>query len=591
MSEESENAEGSVQPGGPGPSAALPLAGAGLDDLLTELLQRVGDVRSDQRRLRLLLDAVVSIAGDLSLDSVLDRIVRTASELSGARYAALGVLDVGPERRLRAFVTHGLTPEEHAAIGELPRGRGLLGVIIDQPAPLRLHDLTSHAESYGFPAHHPKMSSFLGVPVRIRDKVFGNLYLTEKAGGGDFTAQDEAITVALAAAAGVVIENAQLYQEASRRQRWLEATAEVTARLLGPGPQEAALAVLADRGREISDADRAVVVLCSADGALLSPVLSGFPPTTDVMAAEGSVATLVGEVVASGEPWVASDLAKDYPEAADWLAEIGSPAVGAAMVLPLSSGTRIEGALALLWHPEVTGRVRDVEAELPARFAQQAALALQVARARVAQEQLSVFEDRDRIGRDLHDLVIQRLFAIGLTLQNTTRLIDAPEPARRVVKAVDDIDATIKDIRRSIFALSAPADSPDIRIAVGEVVDRAATALGVTPTLRFDGPVQTEVSPSVAPHLLAVLGEALSNVVRHANASQVRVLLEATDMVRLVIADDGAGIADTAVPSGLLNMRDRAEKLGGRFRTEAAEGGGTVVTWEVPRASGSTGTR
>ena len=187
-----------------------------LDDLLREVLERVQAVLDEQARLRLLLDAVVTMAADLSLDGVLSRIVAIASRLADAQYAALGVLDTSPGRRLRTFVHHGMDRRHGHRDRRPAHGLGLLGLLIDEPAPLRLHDIAEHPASYGFPPHHPPMSSFLGVPVRIRDKVFGNLYLTEKAGGGDFTDQDEAIVVALAAAAGVAIENAQLYEEAAR---------------------------------------------------------------------------------------------------------------------------------------------------------------------------------------------------------------------------------------------------------------------------------------------------------------------------------------------------------------------------------------
>ena len=218
----------------PSPSSVLPpLSGAGLDDLLRETLVRVDGVMQDQRRLRLLLDAVVGIAADLSLDSVLARIVQVASELADARYAALGVLGGGSEQPLRAFIHHGISEGERQLIGDLPSGHGLLGLIIDRPEPLRLHDIAEDPASYGFPEHHPEMRSFLGVPVRIGDRVFGNLYLTEKAGAGDFTEQDEAVVVALAAAAGVVIENALLYEEGARREQWLEATAEIAGSLVG----------------------------------------------------------------------------------------------------------------------------------------------------------------------------------------------------------------------------------------------------------------------------------------------------------------------------------------------------------------------
>src|SRR4051812_49414005 len=224
------------------------------DDLLREVLGRVQGVLDEQARLRLLLDAVVTMAADLTLDGVLSRIVSIASTLVDAQYAALGVLDLGPKRRLRTFVHHGMGSDVVAEIGDLPTGHGLLGLLIDDPRPIRLHDIAAHPASYGFPEHHPPMSSFLGVPVRIRDQVFGNLYLTEKP-GGDFTPEDEEIVVALAAAAGVAIENARLYEEAGRREEWLEATAEISGLLSGSGVVEDALQVVADRARQVSGAD------------------------------------------------------------------------------------------------------------------------------------------------------------------------------------------------------------------------------------------------------------------------------------------------------------------------------------------------
>jgi signal transduction histidine kinase len=566
-----------------GPSAGLaPLAGAGLDDLLRELLHRVDQVVVGQKRLRLLLDAVVSIAGDLSLDSVLDRIVAAASELADARYAALGVLGAGPGRRLQAFVTHGLTPAQREAIGDLPRGHGLLGIIIDRPEPLRLDDISQHVSSYGFPPHHPPMTSFLGVPIRIRDKVFGNLYLTEKAGGGGFTAEDEAIVVALAAAAGVVVENARLYAEAARRERWLAATAELTGMLLGSAPENQALQTVADRARDIAGADVATVVLRRSDDEVEMRILSGLPQTAAPDETLPSRASLAGQVVSTGDLLVVEDLGAGSP-ARDLLSLPGWPTLRSAIVLPLRTVDGVQGALTLAWTPEHTGRFYEVDVHLPQRFAEQAALALQVARTRVDSEKLAVFEDRDRIGRDLHDLVIQRLFAIGLSLENTARMAaEHPDITRRVAGAVDDIDATIKDIRRSIFALSAAEESTDIRRAVGDLVDRAARSLKMRPTLRFEGPVNSVVSPGVAPHVLAALGEALSNVVRHAEASDVHVTLRTGDGVTLVIEDDGRGIPVDAVPSGLRNIEERAVQLGGTCTVDSSVGAGTTITWHVP---------
>ncbi|MGZ6812390.1 MAG: GAF domain-containing protein [Nocardioidaceae bacterium] len=568
---------------GLGPSAALAsLAGAGLDDLLQELLRRVGQFTDEQRRLRLLLDGVVAIAADLSLDSVLRRIVETASQLVDAKYAALGVLGSGRERRLQAFVTHGISEQDHERIGDLPRGHGLLGLIIDRPEPLRLRDIAAHPDSFGFPAEHPEMHSFLGVPVRIREKVFGNLYLTEKAGGGDFTRRDEAIVVALAAAAGVVIENARLYEEAARRERWLEATAEITTRLLGPVSHLEALQTVADRAQEISGADLGCVVLRRSASELEVQIASGLAEKQVVGTRVPVDDSLAGLVVSTGEPVVVEDVHLDPRAAHDLVGPDVWPTFGPAVVVPLRTAEGVEGALTLAWTPEHAEQFHTVDVTLPQRFAEQAALALQVAQARTDRERLAVFEDRDRIGRDLHDLVIQRLFAIGLTLENTGRMVEKPEVAQRVAGAVDDIDATIKDIRTSIFTLTAPQESPDIRGALTEIVERAARSLKFTPTLRFVGPVGHAIDDGIAPHLLAVLAEALSNVVRHAGARNVDVVVEAADLVRLTVCDDGKGIPEDAVPNGLRNLRERAEQLGGSCVVESAEGKGTTVLWQVP---------
>jgi signal transduction histidine kinase len=557
------------------------LADAGFDDLVHEVLARMHGVLDAQARWRLLLDAVVTMAADLSLDRLLSRIVEIAGDLVDARYAALGVLGAGPGRRLRTFVTHGLSPAAVREIGDLPTGHGLLGLLIDQPETLRLHDIAAHPASYGFPANHPPMSSFLGVPVRIRDKVFGNLYLTEKAGGGDFTEQDEEIVVALAAAAGVAIENAQLAQEATRRERWLAATAEITGLLSGSTSGHDPLQVIADRAREVADADVAWMVTGPANDLGLR-VVSGESADAATMASLDLHHSLASGVVRTGVPVSVVDLARD-PRAANVPAMLGWPELGPAMVLPLRSQSGVEGALALAWTPDHIGRFHEVDPAMPASFAEQAALALQVVQGREDQQRLAVFEDRDRIGRDLHDLVIQRLFAIGLGLQSTSRLIHHEEAASRLDAAVDDLDATIKDIRRSIFALGSMGNTADIQVEATRLVDRAAGTLKFRPTLTFEGPVRTLVGPKIAPDVLAVLAEALSNASRHAEASAVMVHLSAGEQVTLTVSDDGRGLPEKLAESGLSNMRDRAERLGGGCEVSSEPGSGTTVCWSVPR--------
>ena len=568
------------------PSSALsPLGRARLDELLQELLARVKDILDTQERLRGLLDAVVVIASDLALERVLEQIVKAASQLVDARYVAVGVLGSGSDRRLQAFVTYGLTADERAKIGDLPRGKGLLGHIIDHPEPLRLADLHKHPESYGFPPNHPPMTSFLGVPIRIRDKVFGNLYLTEKAGGGNFTQDDEEIVIALAAAAGVVIENARLYEESARREAWLEAAAEITAALLGPVQRADALQLIADRARLVAAADLACVLLRESDDRLVIQVVSG---GSDEAVGESIpiAGTIEGSVVASGDMFVVEDVSVNVDDGApdfhipdDW------PTPGPVAIFPLRSPGGVDGVLSVTWDKAHADDFASIDPELPAAFAEQAALALQVTKAREDQALLAVFEDRDRIARDLHDLVIQRLFAIGLGLQNTIRLTVRPEAAERISDAIDEIDATIKDIRRSIFSLAAPADATSLRTDLDEVLSAAEDALGFRPALRTSGPVESAISRTVQAHLVAVATEAVSNAARHAHPHELIVTVTVGDgAIVLKVADDGSGFDPAARErdSGIANMRYRAETLGGACDVTSSPGHGTTVVWTVP---------
>ncbi len=557
-----------------------PAAEVEFEELLREVLTRVNGALDEQARLRLLLDAVVSMAADLSLDGVLARIVAIAREVTGANYAALGVLNSAPRKGLRTFVHHGMDPVQVEKIGPLPTGHGLLGLLIDEPEPLRLHDIASHPQSYGFPPEHPPMSSFLGVPVRIRDQVFGNLYLTEKVGSGDFSQEDERVVIALAAAAGVVIENARLYEQAHRREEWLAATAEITGLLSSTEAGQDPLQVISDHARQVASADVAwIVVGTPADlgvRAVSGPQVS--------LAALNSVPlkkSLAREVLRTGHPLVVEDMAAD--SRAVTLSHIeGWPVIGPAIFVPLRTDDVVVGTLALGWHPDHADGYHDVDARLPASFAEQAALALQVQRSRDSERRLAVFEDRDRIGRDLHDLVIQRLFAVGLSLQSVSRVSEIPQMRSRIEAAVDDLDTTIKDIRRSIFALGALEETADLQTELTNLVDRAAAIMKLRPTLELVGPLRTVVSDEAAPHLLAVLGEALSNASRHADASHIEVSVRAEDELRLVVSDDGVGLPEDVQESGLRSIRERATKLGGTCSIESTSGAGTTVTWTVP---------
>ena len=571
-------------PARPGAHAANgdPLASAEFDQLLREVLRRVDRALDEQERLQLLLDAVVAMAADLSLDGVLSRIVTIAGTLVDARYAALGVLSRGQARRLRTFVHHGMPDEVVVEIGELPEGHGLLGLIIDRPEPLRLHEIGAHPASYGFPPHHPPMSSFLGVPVRIRDQVFGNLYLTEKEGGGDFSDADEAIVVALAAAAGVAIENARLYEESERRQRWLVATAEITAELLDPGDEQDALQLISDRAREVAGADVAWVVAGAGPEDLSLRVVSGVEADIESLRELPLADSLSRQVAEEGKPTVVTDLGSD-PRVAQVADVPGWPLLGPAMMVPLTGESR--GVLGLAWTPASAELVHDVVIELPSSFAEQVGLALQVARARRSEQRLAVFEDRDRIGRDLHDLVIQRLFATGLQLQGMAKLVDQPQVAARLEQSVDDLDDTIKDIRRTIFSLGALESSDDIQTEITRMVERSGSAMKLRPRLRFEGPVRSLADAELTADLLAVLSEALTNTSRHAKASAVEVVLAVADDVVLTITDDGVGMPAEVAESGLANMRQRARRHGGDFHVRTGFAEGTAVEWRVPRRS------
>jgi signal transduction histidine kinase len=413
------------------------------------------------------------------------------------------------------------------------------------------------------------MHSFLGVPVRIRDQVFGNLYLAEKRGAPEFTDDDEEIMVALAAAAGAAIENARLYALAQRRQQWLAATAEVITAVAGTTDRDAALSVVVRRAREVAEAALVAVLLHDevADTLTVSAVDS-LEPIDGIAGAVIPVRGSAFEAALDNQQQIALE---HVGKAASWPVELPSLR---AWVAPFGGA---QGVLLVAY----SGDARD-EDELPllSFFAGQAAIAMEREQARVDREQLLVLSDRERIARDLHDVVIQRLFATGLQLQTVAGLAPRPEVAARVNQAVDALDVTIRDIRSAIFELRAPA-AESLRSHLREMVEEAAGSLGFRPVLHLDGPIDHGVPTEVRGDLLAVVREALSNVVRHARASAVDIVV-ATGNGRLtvVVRDDGSGGARES--SGLKNLRGRAEQYGGRFVLESEKGSGTQLTWAIP---------
>jgi signal transduction histidine kinase len=551
-----------------------------LDELLQELLERVGEVMAGRERLSSLLQAVVGIGSDLDLPSTLQRIVAAACELVGARYGALGV--IGPDRHLVEFVTEGMSPHDRHMIGNLPMGRGVLGLLIDEPRPVRMPDISQHPRSYGFPANHPVMRSFLGVPVRIRDEVFGNLYLTEKRTGGEFTEEDEEVVVALATAAGVAIDNARLYTAAGRRQRWLEATAEITATLLGRVQRTSALQMVAERARAVADAPLVLVLLTDDDPDSLTVEIAA-PPTAALTDATIAVADTPFAAVLAQRCHIFVD---DLAATADWAVDLPH---SAALLAPLATASEVQGVLVLALPPG--GYAAEDDLNMVMTFAGQAALALERARAQQERELLMVLEDRERIARDLHDVVIQRLFATGLSLQSTSRLVVRDDARERIGQAVDELDTIIRDIRRAIFELRAPV-SVSLHAEILAAIDQAAAPLGFRPDLRLDGPVDLGVPDELHGDVLAVLREALSNVARHAGATMVWIAVSVTgSALRLEVSDDGVGIepALTEAPvtpeatgHGLRNLQARARDRGGLLRIEPRQPRGTTVVWSVP---------
>jgi signal transduction histidine kinase len=528
---------------------------------VSETIDSGPDVRDLSLPAQALLDAVVAISSDLDLHSVLSRIVVSACELTGARYGALGV--IGADGNLDDFVTHGIDAELHRQIGDLPRGRGILRLLIDEPEPLRLADLRKHPTSYGFPEHHPPMSTFLGVPVRIRGTVFGNLYLTEKEGGGQFTNQDEQLVLALASAAGFVIDNARAYLLSERRRQWLEASAELTEALQPPISIDRALEKFTNAARSLSGATATAVVQFHEGGAELA--------TSDGPSAD-RLPELLPQVV---------DLV-EHRESGD---RIESAHVGELEVVVVPLRAHFAGPSALVALFEDVHRVADVEErELLSSFADQAALALDRAQAMEDREELAVVSDRDRIARDLHDLVIQRLFATGLQLQGMRAIVVNPEVAERIEKAVDDLDQTIRDIRTTIFELQ-HRQGGSVRSQVRALVKEYSQVLGFTPTVRILGPVDTTVASPLAEQLLAVLREALSNIARHAVADKAEVEIAASlDEVVLTVTDNGTGLPAERTESGLRNARRRAAAHGGVLELAPGDPSGTVFTWRVPVA-------
>jgi signal transduction histidine kinase len=564
-----------------------------LDELLAEVQGRLQAVVGARDQMRGLIEAVVAVSSGLDLASTLRRIVETAVRLVDATHGALGV--IGDGNQLAEFIPVGLTEDEIGQIHHWPEGRGLLGLLSKDPRPLRLARIAAHAGSSGFPAGHPPMESFLGVPVRVRNEVFGNLYLTNKRGGGEFTEDDEAVLVALGAAAGVAVENGRLYEVARRSQRWIQASAEVTTQLLSGTEPGEVLARITGQARELSDADLALLALPDEAGRQLTVVYAdgdGAPAVRGLPLPAGQ--SLSGRVLAGGAPVISADFAADERAAPGARAAMSH--IGPAVVFPLGAHSGNRGVLTI---GRRHGRAPfpEAEASFAASFAAQAGVALELAASRAETERLLVYQDRDRIARDLHDLVIQRLYATGMSLQGTMPMISRPEVADRVSRAVDAMDETIREIRGAIFALQArdheARENP--RADIAALIEEMAAMLGFVPSLRLGPGLRTLDNERLTEQVLIVLREALSNMARHAGATRADVAVDtdAAGFLTVTVTDNGSGIPAGTRRSGLRNLASRAVELGGKLTLSAADPGaprpGTRLEWRVPVAAVSAG--
>lgn len=547
-----------------------------LRELLLEVQDRIEQIVEGRDRLDGLIDAILAITSGLKLDATLRAIVHTAAELVDARYGALGVR--GYDHRLIEFVYEGIDEETRHLIGSLPEGRGVLGALIEEPKPIRLDDISRHPASVGFPLHHPPMRTFLGVPVRIRDEVFGNLYLTEKADGQPFSDDDEVLVQALAAAAGIAVDNARLFEESRTREAWIEATRDIGTQMLAGADPAMVFRLIAEEALTLMAGAATLVAVplddeapaCEVDDLVIVEVAGEISPAVKQMTVAVS-GTSIGGVFHDRTPrrFDRLDLAVDGPV---------EP--GPALVLPLRAADTVAGVLVALRSADEQP-FSDKQLDMMAAFADQAALAWRLATAQRQMREVEILTDRDRIARDLHDHVIQRLFAVGLTLQGAAPRARVPAVRESIYSSIDDLQEIIQEIRSAIFDLHAgPSRATGLRHRLDKVIDQLAIPALHT-TVQYTGPLSV-VDTVLANHAEAVLREAVSNAVRHANATSLAINVSVEDDVRVEVVDDGVGISGDITESGLRNLRQRADDAGGEFTVENMPTGGTLLRWSAP---------
>jgi two-component system, NarL family, sensor histidine kinase DevS len=574
MAAQGENSE-------PGPAFSDPEQDPRLsiEALMSQLVEQASVIMTAQQRLRQLVKASHSIVQELSLPAVLRRLVATAKDVSGAKYAALGV--IGSDGTLEQFLHVGMEDDTVRAIGELPKGRGVLGALIDNPKPIRLSRISEDPRSSGFPDGHPPMTTFLGVPIRSRDVVFGNLYLTDRADGGPFTAEDEELVLALAATAGIAIENARLYEESRRRQEWLRASGEISRQLLDPE---------ADYAETLHEIATSVKRLASADVVTLVTPTRDDPVQLEVIIATGAAERELIGIRYPTENSIAWRAMQDgqavrlafvdqHPDV--YLHLRPYVPVSQAMALPLRGEAGPRGAIVagrLIPHAPFTAS----DLDMAGTFAGQAAIALELNDARADQQRLGVLEDRDRIARDLHDHVIQRLFAAGLSLQSVAATVEDDTLHERLSRTVGELDETIRQIRTRIHELQEDS-SQSLRGTALAVVDQLAPLLPDRPDVSLIGPLDSISDEAIIADVEAVLRESLTNVTKHAHATQVRVRIQAgKQQLHLTVTDNGVGLGRSTRRSGLANLSRRAERQGGYLEVCDSAEGGLRLRWSIP---------
>ncbi|MFQ6394083.1 GAF domain-containing protein [Nocardia sp. KC 131] len=556
-----------------------------LRELLSEVKERVELIIDSRDRMDGLVEAMLAVTSGLDLDETLRTIVHTATSLVDARYGALAVR--GHDQQVTQFIDEGVDDETRERIGRLPAGHGVLGVVFNQPKPLRLDELSNHHASVGFPTHHPPMHTFLGVPVRIRDEIFGSLYLTEKAGGQPFTEDDDALVQALAAAAGIAVDNARLYESARTRQAWIEATRDIATEFLAGTEPDLVLAHVVDHARTLTGSHQSFLASAATDGRL------GAVTELFVTQWSGPGAGHEGWIVQTEGTALGEAFTRRTPLRFDDAAQVdlGAPLpdVGPALILPLCTPDATLGALVAV-RPVGSAPYPDELVELTAAFTDQAALAMQLADTQRRMRELDILADRDRIARDLHDHVIQRLFAIGLSLQAAVPRSEVPGVRERLANVINDLQEVVQEIRTSIFDLHGGGQSTGLQQRIEVAIRQQTADSELRATIRVNGPLSV-LEAELADHAEAVVREAVSNAVRHSGGDLVAVEIGVADDLTIVVTDNGWGIPNHVIRSGLRNLEQRAEKADGQFtigpdvrRDDETDDGlpGTRLSWSVP---------